>query len=108
MRRANTSGPREGRCEVGTRKAEGGTAGASPFRVPTSAFRVTYPAATAPATVKNSRRSIVLAPLGFRAILRGLYAIRNPPRAARRQTPESELPLGSRDRHPDGRLQGWP
>src|SRR5207244_8440357 len=34
------------------------------FRIPHAAFRIRYAAATAPATIKNSRRSIVLAPLG--------------------------------------------
>src|SRR5438552_16430922 len=66
-RRAKTSRERVGSWVGATRNVERGTrneSSGSQFRVPTSAFRVGNAAATAPATVKNSRRSIVLAPLG--------------------------------------------
>src|SRR2546428_3137349 len=66
-RRAKTSRERAGSWVGATRNVERGTrneSSGSQFRVPTSAFRVGHAAATAPATVKNSRRSIVLAPLG--------------------------------------------
>src|SRR2546427_3890706 len=66
-RRAKTSRERVGSWVGATRNAERGTrneSSGSHSRVPTSAFRVGNAAATAPATVKNSRRSIVLAPLG--------------------------------------------
>src|SRR2546425_11772891 len=66
-RRANTSRERVGSWDGAVRNAECGVrnrpCGGS-FRIPNSAFRIGYAAATAPATVKNSRRSIVLAPLG--------------------------------------------
>src|SRR5437899_8705883 len=66
-RRAKTSRERVGSWDAATRNAECGVrnrpCGGS-FRIPNSAFRIGYAAATAPATVKNSRRSIVLAPLG--------------------------------------------
>src|SRR6266536_1417900 len=64
-RRWKTSGPREGSWADSTRNEERGTRNNSSvpqFRVPTSAFRVANGAATAPATVRNSRRCIVLAP----------------------------------------------
>src|SRR3989475_5032575 len=66
-RRAKTSRERAGSWVGATRNVERGTrneSSGSQFRVPTSAFRVGHAAATAPATIKNSRRSIVLAPLG--------------------------------------------
>src|SRR3989454_9112513 len=66
-RRAKTSRERAGSWDGATRNAECGVrnrpCGGS-FRILNSAFRIGYAAATAPATVKNSRRSIVLAPLG--------------------------------------------
>src|SRR3989442_13999560 len=66
-RRAKTSRERVGSWDAAVRNAECGVrnrpCGGS-FRIPNSAFRIGYAAATAPATVKNSRRSIVLAPLG--------------------------------------------
>src|SRR2546425_661781 len=66
-RRAKTSRGRVGSWDGAVRNAECGVrnrpCGGS-FRIPNSAFRIGYAAATAPATVKNSRRSIVLAPLG--------------------------------------------
>ena len=52
------------------------------FRVPTSAFRVANGAATAPAAMRNSRRSIVLAPPE-----RAAYITRPPPRL------EGEFPM---------------
>src|SRR6266446_2139062 len=64
-RRAKTSGDREGSWLGITRKSEGGTRNrrpSIPFRVPRSTFRVWYCPTIAPATVKKSRRSIVLAP----------------------------------------------
>src|SRR6266853_10887 len=64
-RRAKTSGERAGSWSGITRKSEVGTRNRCPsilFRVRRSAFRVWYCPAIAPATVKNSRRRIVLAP----------------------------------------------
>src|SRR3989442_709495 len=66
-RRAKTSRERVGSWGGAVRNAECGVRNrpcGSSFRIPNSAFRIGYAAATAPATVKNSRRSIVLAPLG--------------------------------------------
>src|SRR5881397_258996 len=64
IRRVNTSGARVGSWKGSMRNAECGmrncTVGRR-FRIPHSAFRIGY-AATAPARVKNSRLSIVLAP----------------------------------------------
>src|SRR6266550_4942348 len=64
-RRAKTSGEREGSWAPLMRNAECGVRNCSVelrFRIPNSAFRIGYAAATAPATVRNSRRRIVLAP----------------------------------------------
>src|SRR5207247_8228225 len=64
-RRWKTSGPREGSWGEPMRNAECGVRngpGELRFRIPNSAFRVGYAAATAPATVRKSRRCIVLAP----------------------------------------------
>src|SRR5437763_8699389 len=64
-RRAKTSGGREGSWLGITRKSEVGTRNRCSgilFRVPRSAFRIWYSAATAPAAMRSSRRSIVLAP----------------------------------------------
>src|SRR5256886_13224254 len=84
-RRAKTSGEREGSWEGSTRNVERGTRNKSSgpqFRVPTSAFRVANGAATAPAAMRNSRRSIVLAPPE-----RAAYITRPPPRL------EGEFPM---------------
>src|SRR2546423_10302249 len=64
-RRANTSGEREGSWERPMRNAEFGMRNRRPtvqFRIPNSAFRIGYAAATAPVTATKSRRCIVLAP----------------------------------------------
>src|SRR5438094_7273850 len=64
-RRWKTSGEREGSWTGLMRNAECGVRNWSVglgFRIPNSAFRIGYAAATAPATATNSRRSIVLAP----------------------------------------------
>src|SRR6266699_2483458 len=64
-RRAKTSGDRKGSWAEPMRNAECGVRngpGELRFRIPNSAFRIGYAAATAPATVTNSRRCIVLAP----------------------------------------------
>src|SRR2546425_8639470 len=83
-----------------------------PFRIPHSAFRIGY-AATAPATVKNSRRSIVLAPPRSAAyIIRPPESVegvvpdelRDAHRATGRQASQGHLPLGPRDRYPFRRL----
>src|SRR2546426_12166715 len=77
-RRANTSGEREGSWNGPVRNAECGVRNWSVglrFRIPNSAFRIGYAAANTPATVTNSRRSIVLAPPQ-----RAAYIIRPPRR----------------------------
>src|SRR5947208_3229027 len=64
-RRRNTSGDREGSWTGRMRNAEFGMRNRRPtvqFRIPHSAFRIASAVATAPATVTNSRRRIVLAP----------------------------------------------
>src|SRR2546422_92467 len=64
-RRAKTSGDREGSWAPLMRNAECGVRNCPVelrFRIPNSALRIGYAAATAPATVRNSRRCIVLAP----------------------------------------------
>src|SRR2546428_5869504 len=64
-RRAKTSGEREGSWAPLMRNAECGVRNCPVelrFRIPNSALRIGYAAATAPATVRNSRRCIVLAP----------------------------------------------
>src|SRR2546422_10983297 len=64
-RRAKTSGEREGSWAPLMRNAECGVRNCSVeprFRIPNSAFRIGYAAATAPAVTRNSRRCIVLAP----------------------------------------------
>src|SRR3989441_11249860 len=64
-RRANTFGEREGSWAPLMRNAECGVRNCPVelrFRIPNSALRIGYAAATAPATVRNSRRCIVLAP----------------------------------------------
>src|SRR6266576_3358041 len=83
-RRAKTSGEREGSWLGRVRNAECGVRSWMPdlrLRTPNSALRTEY-AATAPATVKNSRRSIVLAPPE-----RAAYITRPPPRL------EGEFPM---------------
>src|SRR5438874_10710153 len=85
------------------------------FRIPHSAFRIASAVATAPATVRNSRRCIVLAPprgvvyiMRPRQTLEGAVvdALRSPNRAARREASQGQLSLGSRDRHSLPRMQG--
>src|SRR2546425_4654558 len=64
-RRWKTSGPREGSWGEPMRNAECGVRNGPVelrFRIPSSAFRIGYAAATAPATATKSRRCIVLAP----------------------------------------------
>src|SRR5437016_1086962 len=64
-RRANTSGEREGSWAPLMRNAECGVRNCPVelrFRIPNSALRIGYAAATAPAAMRNSRRRIVLAP----------------------------------------------
>src|SRR5438034_3750167 len=64
-RRAKTSGEREGSWERPMRNAEFGMRNRCPtvqFRIPHSTFRIGCATATAPATVRKSRRCIVLAP----------------------------------------------
>src|SRR2546422_3846471 len=64
-RRAKTSGEREGSWAPLMRNAECGVRNCPVelrFRIPNSAFRIWYAAATAPATATKSRRCIVLAP----------------------------------------------
>src|SRR5438445_3371205 len=64
-RRAKTSGEREGSWAPLMRNAECGVRNCPVelrFRIPNSAFRIGYAAATAPATATKSRRCIVLAP----------------------------------------------
>src|SRR5438046_1114216 len=64
-RRAKTSGEREGSWERPMRNAEFGMRNRRPtvqFRIPHSTFRIGCATATAPATVRKSRRCIVLAP----------------------------------------------
>src|SRR5437762_5767513 len=118
MRREKTSGEREGSWEGSMRNAEFGMRNRRPtvqFRIPHSAFRIGY-AATAPATLRNSRRFIVLAPPASAAYiirppesLEGIapHELRGTHRAARRQAPQGQLSLGPRDRHPLRRLQSW-
>src|SRR5205807_7614056 len=111
------TGERDGSGEWPMRNAEFGMRNRRPtvqFRIPHSAFRIPSPA-TAPATVRKSRRSIVLAPpRGAVYIMRPpktlegvvVDALRSPYRAARRQAPQGHLSLGSRDRHSLRRVQG--
>src|SRR2546422_8284098 len=64
-RRAKTSGEREGSWAPLMRNAECGVRNCPVelrFRIPNSALRIGYAAATVPATATNSRRCIVLAP----------------------------------------------
>src|SRR3989442_14585605 len=64
-RRAKTSGERDGSWALLMRNAECGVRNCPVelrFRIPNSAFRIGYAAATAPAAMRNSRRCIVLAP----------------------------------------------
>src|SRR5207247_8911987 len=109
-RRLNTSGDREGSwADCGSRIADCGLGrGDSAIRNRQSAIKAA-PAAT------NSRRSMLLAPLRSAADsirpprrLEGAVPdeLRSAHRAARRPAPQGQLPLGSRDRHPVGRLQG--